>query len=156
MFRGYHNGIPIFDYVEDIPDDMIQTKAPFYVVNVPEDNLRERAIIGTYDSPLWWYAVWLLIKIGVIVVALYIVAQYVVLPIINGTGHLLYGFPAQKVDENVIDDGKGNILIRDPETGEWTLHGTGTLVDMIPWIAGGALAIAAFGVIGYLIVKGGD
>jgi len=145
-YHGKQDGIPIYDYLDEVPDSIVESGQNFYVMYPPDEIINNGSAIFEKTNS-FTLTIWSFIGICVIVS---LVGTAVILAL-QQLGYLLQGRPGQKVDENMFEGGDGSIWVRDPVTGEWIME-KGPRIDMIIW-AIVAIALIAVAVLVYLSYK---
>lgn len=128
-YIGEQNGIRIYDYLIDVPDEEVMSGRDFAVINPPADLIQNKG--GTYKKgnsidPVTWAAI-AYMTYQIILIAL--VGTIIVLTL-QQVAYLFRGRPGQKIDENMFEGGDGSIWVRDPVSGEWERKG-GASFDLI-------------------------
>jgi len=143
-YLGTQDGMRVYDYLDEVPDSIIESNQKFIVMSPPNEMIENNAMIMTHDSPLA-PAMWIILKIAALCILVAIVGHYFV-NFIMQTGYALQGRPGQKIDDNMFEGGDGSVWVRDPETGVWTMVKGATINIMWIW------AIVAIFIIAVVII----
>lgn len=112
-YRGIYDGMPAYDELEEVPDELIESGRKFIVIDPPEELTRNGIIAMSHNS---LFAITTLIAIGLAIVLVVAIGVYIG-PII---GTVVQGKRAKIIDDNLVEGADGSLWSYDPDTGEWT------------------------------------